>query len=123
LTLPPLERRFLRFCAAGMVFLAMAFVATAGWRSAAAALLTGILVTADFFWMASGVRVLVAPGSGVPRGVLPRALGAFAGRTVLLLLGLYAILRFLPGEGLAAAAGISVPLASLAAAGLARGRK
>ena len=122
MTLPPLERRFLRLCAAGMTILALGLAATTGWRSTATALLTGILVTADFLWAASGVRVLVTPGSGVPRGVLPRALGAFAGRTVLLLLGLYAIVTVLPGEGPAAAAGISVPLAALAVAGLSGAR-
>jgi hypothetical protein len=123
LTLPPLERRFLRLCAASLPILALGFGAVSGWRSAMVALLTGILVAADFFWAASGVRVLLTPGSGVPQGVMSRALGAFAGRTVLLLLGLYAILEVLPGEGPAAAAGITVPLAALAVAGLSTARK
>jgi hypothetical protein len=123
LTILPLERGFLRLCAVGLPLLSLGFWAASGWRSAIVALLTGILVAADFLWAASGVRVLVTPGSGVPQGALSRALGAFAGRTVLLLLGLYAILKVLPGEGPAAAAGITVPLAALAVAGLSIARK
>ena len=120
--LPPLERRFLVLASVGLPLLAAACGIFGGWRSALAAALTGILVTADFLWAASGLRALSAPGTGVPRGVTSRALGAFAGRTVLLLLGLYAILRILPGEGPSAAAGIGIPLALLAVAGVSEAR-
>lgn len=107
---------------AGLPLLALACGLLGGGRSAAAATLTGLLVTCDFLWAAAGLRALSAPGDGVPRGVYPRALGAFAGRTVLLLLGLYAILTILPGEGPSAAAGIGVPLILLAVAGLSGAR-
>lgn len=116
--LPPFERRFLALTAAGLPALSLAVGLLRGWRGALAALLTGILVAADFLWMARGLRLVATPGTEVQRGILGRALGALVGRSLLLLLGFYAILQILPGEGPAVALGLGVPLALLAAAGL-----
>ena len=112
------ERRFLWMSSVGLPLLALALGLFRGWRGALAGLLTALLVAADFLWMARGLRAVADPGAGVARGALPRAAGALRGRSLLLLLGLYGILRVLPGEGLAAAMGIGAPLALLAAAGL-----
>ena len=89
-----------------------------GWRGGLAALLAASLASADFLWMARGLRLVATPGEGVPRGVTARALGALIGRSLLLLLGFYAILQILPGEGGAVAVGLVLPLALLATAGL-----
>lgn len=116
--LPLLERRFITFCAAGLPALALGMGLVRGWHGALATLLAGLLAAADFLWMARGLRLVATPGKGVPRGLLGRTLGALVGRSLLLLLGFYAILHILPGEGVAVAAGLGLPLALLAAAGL-----
>jgi hypothetical protein len=118
LPLPPLERRFIHLSLVAIPPLVLALGLARGGRSALATLLTSALVTADFLWLARGLRAAASPGRSVPSGAGPRAAVATLGRSLLLLLGLYGILTLLPGEGLAAALGVGLPLALLAAAGV-----
>lgn len=117
--LPPLERRFFLFTTVGLPIAALGAGALGGWRGGLALLLMGFLVSADFIWIARGLRAVVNPEIRPRPGSGFRAAAGLMGRTLLLILGLYAILNVLPGEGASAAAGIGVPLAALAVAGLA----
>lgn len=112
-----LEGRFIRLALATGPAIPALFLLTGGWRASLAAALTFLLVSLDFLWMARGVRAFVSAGSEVRRGALRRALLAFGARSLLLFLGLYGILTVLPGEGIAAAAGIGGPLVLLAVSG------
>jgi len=89
-----------------------------GGRAALAFLLTYVLITMDFLWMAHGVRRIVTPGKGVPKGALSSGMASFGARVLLILPILYGILIALPGEGPAVAAGIAGPVFILAAAGV-----
>lgn len=118
MTLPPFERRFLVLSAFALPLVGLALSLLKGWRGGVVALLTGLLVTADFLWLARGLRVAASPGATVPKGAARDAVLALGSRSLLLLLGLYAILKILPGEGMAGAVGIAVPLSLLVVAGL-----
>ena len=114
-------RRYLWMCLAGLAAGAAAFALLSGWKAAAAFAASFALVAVDFLWIALTLgRVLgrAEPGRGAGWAF---ALG-FLLKTLLLLLVLYGILRFLPGESLAVIAGIGGPLMLLALAGAIRTR-
>ena len=91
--------------------------ASSGWRAGAAALAAAALAGGDFLWVSFSFSPLFAPGA-VSRGAAGRAVSALTLRMALLLLGLYATLRILPGQGGAVAAGLAAPLLAVAAAGV-----
>lgn len=86
------------------------------WTSAGAYLLTFLLVAGDFLWLSWSFGALFRPGAPTG-GASARALFALSLRMVLLLLGLYGILRVFPRESLGVSLGIGMPLALLTAAG------
>jgi len=95
-----------------------AFVALSrDWRGGAACLAGTVLAGADFLWISFSFGALFAPGAA-PKGAIGRALVGMTLRMTLLLLGLYATLRFLPGQGGTVAAGLAAPLLAVAAAGI-----
>jgi len=101
---------------AGWIPAALA-AALRGREAGAACLAATILAGADFLWVSFSFGSLFAAGA-VPRGATGRALAGMTLRMTLLLLGLYATLRFLPGQGGAVAAGLAAPLLAVAAAGI-----
>ena len=113
-----MEKKFLWTCACALPPAALLTLWVRGTFGAAAFVLTCSLAIADYLWLARGVRAILSPGRDVPRGIYRRALAASMGRTLLLLIGLYVILRILPEEGPSAAAGILAPLVLLAVASL-----
>lgn len=113
------RRRFLVFSAVGWPAGALALWLVAGWKPACAFALTFLLVAADFLWMAAGLERLLGSGPP-PKGWGRGLLVGMAFRTLLLLLGLYAILTILPRESLGVVLGIGGPLVLLAAAGALR---
>lgn len=119
---PDLVGRFRRgylgcLAAVGWVPAAL-FAAARGPRAGLACLLASVLVGGDFLWITYSFAPLFAPGSVLPKGAAGRALVGMTLRMALLLLGLYATLRFLPGQGGAVAAGLAAPLLAVVAAGL-----
>lgn len=89
-----------------------------GWKGGIACLVTTLLVGADFYWLTRTFGDLFAPGTAVPKGAAARALFGIGGRMALLLIGLYATLRVLPGQSGAVAAGLAAPLVCIAVAGV-----
>jgi hypothetical protein len=114
-----LRRRFALACAAAGPAGAGAFWALSGWKTALAFLLTFLLVAGDFLWMSMGIERVLG-GGPVPPGATRILLLGLLLRTLLLLFGVYAILRFLPRESLGVILGIGGPLMLLAVAGAAR---
>lgn len=114
-------RRYLWMCLAGLAAGALAFALISGSKACAAFAATFTLVAGDFLWIAFALgRVL---GGAEPGRGAGWALGlGFLLKTLLLLLGLYGILRLLPGESLGVIAGIGGPLMLLALAGAIRTR-
>lgn len=114
-------RRYLWMCLAGLAAGAAAFALFSGWRAAAAFAASFVLVAGDFLWIAFALGKILGkaePGRGAGWGF---ALG-FLLKTLLLLLALYGILTFLPGESLGVISGIGGPLMLLALAGAIRTR-
>lgn len=112
-----LVRRFLAACGASLPAGALALLALAGWRAAAAFALTFLLVAGDFWWMARGLAHLLGAGV-VPSGGARVFLVGLAFRSLLLLLGIYGIFQVLPKESLGVLLGIGGPLLVLTAVGL-----
>ena len=112
------DRIFLRFSFLSIVAGGILLWIFWGWRHGLAFAAAGLLVTLDFLWLARGVRVIVSAKPTKISSAARRALFAFGARTLLLLVGLYAIIRVLSGVGPAIAAGICFPLITLALAGI-----
>lgn len=112
------RRRFLLYLGAAGWLPAAVLAWAQGWRAGVACLATTALVGADFLWISLSFAPLFAPGEAVPKRAAGRALVGMGARMALLLIGLYAILRVLPGQAGAAAAGMAAPLVFAAAAGL-----
>ncbi len=115
---PSFDRVFLRLSLFSIVPGGIILWIIWGWRYGVAFAATTLLVTLDFLWLARGVRGMVSAKPTKISGAARRALFAFGARTLLLLVGLYAIIRLLSGVGPAIAAGICFPLITLALAGI-----
>ena len=110
------RRRFLRLAFAGLLAGAIALGALVGMRMALAFCATFVIVAGDFLWMSLGLERLLGTAES-PRGVARWFLVGLVFRTLLLLLGVYVILRVLPQESLGVILGIGGPLILLAASG------
>lgn len=111
-----LRRRFLLLCAGAGWLPALALGLLLRWTSAGAYLLTFLLVAGDFLWMSWSFGSLFRPEAPT-RGASAWAFVSLSLRMILLLLGLYGILRVFPRESLGVSLGIGMPLALLTAAG------
>lgn len=116
MTVREFRRRFVTLAAPGGLAGTALLGILSGPRSALAFVLTFVLVCADFLWMSLGIEKALG-GSSVKRTAAGFFLAGLAFRTILLLLALYAILRFLPRESLGVILGIGGALMLLAAAG------
>jgi hypothetical protein len=110
------RRRFLWLALAGWIVGGIILAPLAGIRMALAFGATFLIVAGDFLWMSYGLERLMGSAES-PRGVARWFLVGLAFRTLLLLLGVYVILRVLPRESLGVILGIGGPLILLAAAG------
>jgi hypothetical protein len=111
------RRTYLFFLAVAGWVPALLFAWTRGGSAGAACLGATLLAGGDFLWISYSFGSLFAPGA-VTGGAAGRAMAGIGLRMALLLLGLYGILHFLPGQGGAVAAGLAVPLLGVAAAGV-----
>jgi hypothetical protein len=116
MTVPDFRRRFMVLAAPGGLAGTALLAILDGPRGALAFVLTFVLVCADFLWMSLGIEKALGGGS-FKRTAAGFFLAGLAFRTILLLLALYAILRFLPRESLSVILGIGGALMLLAAAG------
>lgn len=109
--------RFLLLMAVAGWVPAALFAWARGWGAGLACLGATLLSAGDTLWISYSFAPLFAPGASVPRGAAGRALVGITARMALLLIGLYAILRLLPGQAGAVAVGLAAPLVFVAAAG------